>query len=42
MGVRKEQKKKKKRRSGWLLVKCRERVEVGMGLVAGGARVIAR
>lgn len=34
-------KEKKKKRSGWLTVK-RERVEVGMGLVAGGARVIAR
>lgn len=34
--------KKKKKKSGWLTVKCRERVEVGMGLVAGGARVIAR
>lgn len=32
----------KKKKSGWLTVKCRERVEVGMGLVAGGARVIAR
>lgn len=41
-GVKRGGEKKKKERSGWLTVKCRERVEVGMGLVAGGARVIAR